>query len=95
MTVSTVFDVQVRHHAMFSEEGRSLDEDTLEYAWLVEVQLGKLSGKLTAPQVCIGFPFPCSCLKHHFLITRVFKGACLFSVLVHSCTILSLVWKHL
>jgi hypothetical protein len=36
---------------MFSDEGRSLDEDTLEYAWLVEVQLGKLSGKLTAPQV--------------------------------------------
>jgi len=36
---------------MFSDEGRSLDEDTLEYAWLLEVQLGKLSGKLTAPQV--------------------------------------------
>lgn len=36
---------------MFSDEGRSLDEDTLEYAWLVEVQLGKLSGKLTGPQV--------------------------------------------
>lgn len=38
---------------MFSDEGRSLDEDTLEYAWLVEVQLGKLSGKLTGPQVGI------------------------------------------
>ncbi|XP_052121267.1 transmembrane protein KIAA1109 isoform X3 [Frankliniella occidentalis] len=43
--------LQVRHHAMFSDEGRSLDEDTLEYSWLVEVQLGKLSGKLTAPQL--------------------------------------------
>ncbi|XP_034234984.1 transmembrane protein KIAA1109 isoform X3 [Thrips palmi] len=43
--------LQVRHHAMFSDEGRSLDEDTLEYAWLVEVQLGKLSGKLTGPQL--------------------------------------------
>jgi hypothetical protein len=36
---------------MFSDEGRTLDEETLEYAWLVEIQLGKLSGKLTSPQV--------------------------------------------
>jgi hypothetical protein len=36
---------------MFSDEGRTLDEETVEYAWLVEIQLGKLSGKLTAPQV--------------------------------------------
>ncbi|GLG98163.1 Uncharacterized protein GBIM_04765, partial [Gryllus bimaculatus] len=43
--------LQVRGHAMFSDEGRSLDQDTLEYAWLLEVQLGKLSGKLTAPQL--------------------------------------------
>lgn len=37
---------------MFSNEGCALDEDTLEYSWLVEIQLGKLSGKLTVPQVC-------------------------------------------
>ncbi|KNC30209.1 hypothetical protein FF38_06938 [Lucilia cuprina] len=43
--------VQVRGHAMFSNEGCALDEDTLEYSWLVEVQLGKLSGKLTLPQL--------------------------------------------
>lgn len=36
---------------MFSDEGRSLDDETLEYAWLIEVQLGKLSGKLTSPQL--------------------------------------------
>jgi hypothetical protein len=36
---------------MFSDEGRTLDEETLEYAWLVEIQLGKLGGKVTAPQV--------------------------------------------
>ena len=36
---------------MFSDEGRTLDEEILEYAWLLEIQLGKLSGKLTAPQV--------------------------------------------
>nr|XP_029728397.1 transmembrane protein KIAA1109 homolog isoform X7 [Aedes albopictus] len=44
--------VQVRGHAMFSNEGRQLDEETLEYAWLLEVQLGKLSGKMTLPQLC-------------------------------------------
>lgn len=36
---------------MFSNEGRSLDSETLEYAWLLEVQLGKLSGKLSLPQL--------------------------------------------
>lgn len=36
---------------MFSMEGRSLEEETVEYAWLLEVHLGKLSGKLTVPQL--------------------------------------------
>jgi len=36
---------------MFSNEGRTLDQETLEYAWLVEVQIGKLSGRLTTPNV--------------------------------------------
>lgn len=36
---------------MFSDVGRSLDQDTVEYAWLLEAQLGKLSGKLTSPQL--------------------------------------------
>lgn len=44
--------VQVRGHAMFSNEGRTLDEETLEYGWLLEIQLGKLSGKMTIPQLC-------------------------------------------
>lgn len=43
--------LQIRGHAMFSNEGRSLDDETLEYSWLLEVQLGKLSGKLTLPQL--------------------------------------------
>jgi len=38
---------------MFSDEGRTLDQETLEYAWMIEVQLGKLTGKLTAPQVIV------------------------------------------
>lgn len=36
---------------MFSMEGRSLDEETVEYGWLLEIHLGKLSGKLTVPQL--------------------------------------------
>lgn len=50
---------QMRGHAMFSAEERTLDEETLEYAWLVELTIGTLSGKLTTPQVrssVCGFP---------------------------------------
>lgn len=36
---------------MFSDIGRTLDQDTIEYAWLIEVQMGRLSGKLTTPQL--------------------------------------------
>lgn len=36
---------------MFSDVGRTLDQDTVEYAWLIEVQMGRLSGKLTTPQL--------------------------------------------
>ncbi|XP_042203884.1 transmembrane protein KIAA1109 homolog isoform X4 [Homarus americanus] len=43
--------LQMRGHAMFSSEERSLDEETLEYAWLVELTVGTLSGKLTTPQL--------------------------------------------
>ncbi|XP_036364401.1 transmembrane protein KIAA1109 homolog isoform X4 [Octopus sinensis] len=43
--------LQVRGHAMFSGEGLPLDRDTIEYAWLVEVIVGSLSGRLTSPQV--------------------------------------------
>lgn len=40
---------------MFSDAERNLNQDTLEYAWLLEIQLGKLSGKATAPQVSFAF----------------------------------------
>ncbi|XP_014678865.1 PREDICTED: uncharacterized protein KIAA1109-like, partial [Priapulus caudatus] len=46
-----VSGMQVRGHAMFSAEGNSLDAETLEYAWLVEVQVGDITGRLTAPQL--------------------------------------------
>ena len=43
--------LQFRGHAMFSEIGRPLESDTLEYAWLIDVQLGDVSGRLTLPQL--------------------------------------------
>ena len=43
--------LQFRGHAMFSELDRQLGEDTLEYAWLMEVQCGHLVGKISLPQL--------------------------------------------
>jgi len=43
--------LQIRGHAMFSHEGLPLDSETLEYAWLLEVTVGDLTGRLTAPQL--------------------------------------------
>ncbi|RMZ92833.1 hypothetical protein BpHYR1_052404, partial [Brachionus plicatilis] len=42
--------VQVRGHAMFSDEER-LKTDTLEYAWLLEILLGDVTGAVTPVQV--------------------------------------------
>lgn len=36
---------------MFSDTGLSLSDETVEYSWLVELTIGSLTGKLTAPQV--------------------------------------------
>lgn len=44
--------LQMRAHAMFSAEGLPPGSDTLEYAWLIDVQAGALTGKVTVPQVC-------------------------------------------
>ena len=41
--------VQVRGHAMFSDEGR-VKTDTLEYAWLLEILLGDITGHVTPAQ---------------------------------------------
>lgn len=43
--------LQLRAHAMFSAEGLPLGSDSLEYAWLIDVQAGNLTAKVTAPQV--------------------------------------------
>ena len=36
---------------MFSHDELPLDSETLEYAWLIEVTIGDITGKITAPQV--------------------------------------------
>lgn len=43
--------LQVRGHAMFSPAGRAIDEETVEYAWMIEATLGQLTGRLTLPQL--------------------------------------------
>ncbi|XP_023376197.1 uncharacterized protein KIAA1109 homolog [Pteropus vampyrus] len=43
--------LQLRAHAMFSAEGLPLGNDSLEYAWLIDVQAGSLTAKVTAPQL--------------------------------------------
>lgn len=48
----------MRAHAMFSAEGLPAGSDTLEYAWLIDVQAGALTGKVTVPQVhCFSLSF--------------------------------------
>ncbi|XP_030626570.1 bridge-like lipid transfer protein family member 1 [Chanos chanos] len=42
--------LQMRAHAMFSAEGLPAGSDTLEYAWLIDIQAGALTGKVTVPQ---------------------------------------------
>lgn len=49
--------LQMRAHAMFSAQGLPLGSDTLEYAWLIDMQAGGLTGRVTVPQVCV-----CVCL---------------------------------
>uniref|UniRef100_A0A4W3HSK9 KIAA1109 n=1 Tax=Callorhinchus milii TaxID=7868 RepID=A0A4W3HSK9_CALMI len=43
--------LQLRAHAMFSAEGLPLGSATLEYAWLIDVQAGLLTAKVTLPQL--------------------------------------------
>uniref|UniRef100_A0A672MMB9 Bridge-like lipid transfer protein family member 1 C-terminal domain-containing protein n=1 Tax=Sinocyclocheilus grahami TaxID=75366 RepID=A0A672MMB9_SINGR len=42
--------LQMRAHAMFSVEGLPAGSDTLEYAWLIDVQAGALTGRVSVPQ---------------------------------------------
>ncbi|XP_046874417.1 transmembrane protein KIAA1109 homolog isoform X3 [Hypomesus transpacificus] len=43
--------LQMRAHALFSAQGLPLGSDTLEYAWLIDMQAGALTGRVTVPQL--------------------------------------------
>lgn len=43
----TLSSLQFRGHAMFSNLDRPIESETLEYAWLVEVEVGEIFGRLT------------------------------------------------
>ncbi|XP_072313657.1 bridge-like lipid transfer protein family member 1 [Eucyclogobius newberryi] len=43
--------MQMRAHAMFSAQNLPLGSDTLEYAWLIDMQTGGLTGRITVPQL--------------------------------------------
>src|SRR4029434_6231534 len=45
--------VEMRAHAMFSAHALPAGSDTLEYAWLIDMQAGALTGRITVPQVCV------------------------------------------
>ncbi|XP_051945787.1 transmembrane protein KIAA1109 homolog [Xyrauchen texanus] len=46
----SLLGLQMRAHAMFSAEGLPAGSDSLEYAWLIDVQAGALTGRVTIPQ---------------------------------------------
>lgn len=42
---------QLRGHGFFSDANRSVEDETVEYAWMMELQLGQLTGRLSLPQL--------------------------------------------
>ncbi|XP_065578984.1 bridge-like lipid transfer protein family member 1 isoform X2 [Artemia franciscana] len=42
---------QFRGHALFSDEGRRIDEETIEYGWLMDFHVSSILAKLTLSQV--------------------------------------------
>lgn len=74
--------LQIRGHGMFSDRGRTLEQKTLEYAWMLEIQIGKLSAKLTSPQVPVAINFGCETFR------RINPG-----LFANSCTTLWSDWR--
>lgn len=52
--------LQFRGHAFFSDKDCTPDSDTIEYAWLMEMQCGTISGKVTLPQVFLTISGECN-----------------------------------
>lgn len=57
---------------MFSAEGLPAGSDTLEYAWLIDVQAGALTGRVSVPQVT---HFDTTKEMHDFCV-GIFLGMC-------------------
>lgn len=47
----TLSSLQFRGHAMFSNLERPIESETLEYAWLVDVDVGEIGGRITLDQL--------------------------------------------
>ena len=73
----TLSSLQVRGHAMFSHEGLPLKAETLEYAWLIEVVVGDLVGRLTMAQV--HFLFYTVFNSFHITITNILSYSTFFT----------------
>ncbi|ELW62631.1 hypothetical protein TREES_T100015065 [Tupaia chinensis] len=77
--------LQLRAHAMFSAEGLPLGSDSLEYAWLIDVQAGSLTAKVTAPQLsCIPGPCPTSDDLKYTMTRLAVDGADIY-IVEHGC----------
>ncbi|XP_045512611.1 transmembrane protein KIAA1109 homolog isoform X1 [Pieris brassicae] len=42
---------QLRGNGFFSDTNRGVEDETVEYAWMMELQLGQLTGRMTLPQL--------------------------------------------
>nr|XP_061781040.1 bridge-like lipid transfer protein family member 1 isoform X3 [Nerophis lumbriciformis] len=63
--------LQMRAHAMFSAQGLPPGSDTLEYAWLIDMQAGSLTGRVTVPQVASLFEWGETFVFH--VVSREFQ----------------------
>ena len=67
--------LQMRAHAMFSAQGLPLGSDTMEYAWLIDIQAGGLTGRVTVPQVGV-----CVCMWGLVFYWLILNGNLRYSV---------------
>lgn len=60
----TADSLSFRGHALLSEDGISWDAGSIEYAWIFEVIIGNIVGKLHPTQVCLPrLLLPINCFK--------------------------------
>ncbi|CAF94276.1 unnamed protein product, partial [Tetraodon nigroviridis] len=77
--------LQMRAHAMFSAQGLPPDSDTLEYAWLIDMQAGGLTGRVTVPQMS-RLPGHCRTSEElKYTMTRLAMDGVDLFVVEHGC----------